>query len=66
MKSNRNRHPESDPSSQCRAKRANGPGMVYCLATEPRSCKHVGFFDNIALCLNPDREEIIARTKNPV
>jgi hypothetical protein len=53
---------ESNRYEQCRAKRANGPGMVYCLAANPRGCEHVGFMDGHPLCLNPDREAIITRT----
>jgi hypothetical protein len=53
---------EDNRDEQCRARRANGPGMVYCLVADPRDCKHVGFMDGTPLCLNPDRESIIART----
>ena len=50
-----------DPAT-CRAVRADGPGLVSCLVTNPRDCPHVGFFDAQAFCLSPQREEIIIRT----
>jgi hypothetical protein len=50
----------------CRAIRAHGPGLVYCLVLNPGDCKHVRFLDEAAYCLNPDREDIIARTKSAI
>ncbi len=53
---------EGNRYEQCRAQRANGPGMVYCLKAGVPDCEHVGLMDSIPYCLNPDREAIIART----
>jgi hypothetical protein len=50
-----------DPSI-CRAVRADGPGLVACLVAEARECQYIGYFDEHAFCLNPNREEIIIRT----
>ena len=47
----------------CRAKRASGPGMVACLTPDSSDCDHFGFFEGAALCLNPHRDEIVARTQ---
>jgi hypothetical protein len=49
----------------CRAQHTDGPGLVFCLVTTPYDCKHAGFLDEVAYCLHPKREEIIARTKPP-
>jgi hypothetical protein len=51
-----------EPYRHCRAKRANGPGMVFCLNDQFSDCEHVGYMAQLKLCLNPDRERIIART----
>lgn len=53
---------EGNPPEPCRAKRANGPGLVFCLTPNKTDCEHVGHIENIRFCLNPDREAIIART----
>jgi hypothetical protein len=47
----------------CQARRADGPGMVFCLVDEPGDCKHAQRFDEAWYCLHPEREDIIARTK---
>jgi len=55
--------PKLPDAAICRALRADGPGMVACLADRPRDCKHASFFNDAAYCLHPDREAIIARTQ---
>lgn len=62
MKAKNNNQPEGILDDQCRAQRANGPGMVFCLNPNGRQCEHVGFIDHLKLCLHPEREQIIART----
>ncbi len=62
MKAKNQKQSEAIDHDRCRAQRANGPGMVFCLHPDGRQCEHVGFFDHLMLCLHPDREAIIART----
>jgi len=47
----------------CRARRARWPGVVYCLADASAGCKHTRFFNNVAYCIHPERDAIIARMK---
>jgi len=47
----------------CRAKPANWPNVVFCLVPHPGDCRHARYFNEVAYCIHPHREEIIAKTK---
>ena len=47
----------------CRAKPANWPNVVFCLVPHPTDCKHARFFNEVAYCIHPQRDAIMARTK---
>src|ERR1035441_6652355 len=46
----------------CRAKPANWPNVVFCLVHLPADCKAARYFNEVAYCIHPQRDAIIART----
>lgn len=54
---------ENDRFRSCRAYRSPIPGAVYCLTPKVEQCEHLGHFDGWSMCLNPERENIIAQTE---
>ena len=48
----------------CRARPGNWPSTAFCLVHEPDECKHVRYFNEVAYCTHPKRDEIIAKTTN--
>jgi hypothetical protein len=46
----------------CRAKPALLPGVVFCHVHDPIDCQHTRYFNDVAYCTHPNREDIIART----
>jgi hypothetical protein len=47
----------------CSARPAKWPGTFFCLVHDPTQCKHVRYFNEVAYCIHPKREAIIAKTK---
>jgi hypothetical protein len=47
----------------CRAKPANWPNVVLCLVPHPSDCKQARYFNEVAYCIHPQRDAIMARTK---
>lgn len=47
----------------CRAKPANWPNVVLCLVPHPSDCKLARYFNDVAYCIHPERNAIMARTK---
>ena len=47
----------------CRAKPANWPNVVLCLVPHPGDCPQARYFNEVAYCIHPQREAIMARTK---
>lgn len=46
----------------CRARVARWPGAVFCLVHDSANCKYARYFNDVAYCVHPRREAIIART----
>jgi hypothetical protein len=63
-----NHRPESTPAltpavpARCRAKWAALPGVAFCLDSKAADCDNRRYFNEVAYCIHPDREEIIGRT----
>jgi hypothetical protein len=47
----------------CRARHSGFGGYADCLVDKPGDCPYALSFGHGCFCLNPEREEIVARTK---